>query len=748
MRVSAAILLVFACVFAVEAKMYCAAPHANDDGFDVHEGSFGICAAFIDYNNTYLEDGWDRMHFTVNPYYDWEVQLAGLGYLEGYLIHTRLWNHLQNSLDWFLFDYFKAKTVPKEALDYIDNNIAWLRKQIAANDLEMANSAGPMDENQQYWINVKMILTQVDAMLTGYNAAAPADQQLDETMWFMYHSLGDLLDIANIVKKETRFDWNNATYEEMTDRFILDSHCSGLVRLTDDYSELFFSQVAWFFYGSMTRVLKSYDLSGLHGEHADAMTTKKYTFSSYPGFLNSFDDMYVLDSGLAVLETTNEVFDTTLYDLAKPESILVWMRVVLTNRIATSGEAWVNTFKKFNSGTYNNQWLIADYKFLTPGKKPASNLLWYLEQIPGQTAEGDITEHLVNQHYMPSYNIPYNKHIFEVSGYTAMVKKVGDIWDYEECPRADIFRRDAKHVEHLGHMGRLMRSNDWMHDPLSEGNAGFAIASRYDMRVQNPLPFGAMDAKVTSYDLAMNQGLKMVAQLSPTYQSLTPWDFSTSSLWCPRRGLPDGPWRNPWVTYPSQVLKSYDLSGLHGEHADAMTTKKYTFSSYPGFLNSFDDMYVLDSGLAVLETTNEVFDTTLYDLAKPESILVWMRVVLTNRIATSGEAWVNTFKKFNSGTYNNQWLIADYKFLTPGKKPASNLLWYLEQIPGQTAEGDITEHLVNQHYMPSYNIPYNKHIFEVSGYTAMVKKVGDIWDYEECPRADIFRRDAKHVEHL
>ncbi|KAG9396819.1 Phospholipase B-like [Carpediemonas membranifera] len=270
----------------------------------------------------------------------------------------------------------------------------------------------------------------------------------------------------------------------------------------------------------MTRVLKSYDLSGLHGEHADAMTTKKYTFSSYPGFLNSFDDMYVLDSGLAVLETTNEVFDTTLYDLAKPESILVWMRVVLTNRIATSGEAWVNTFKKFNSGTYNNQWLIADYKFLTPGKKPASNLLWYLEQIPGQTAEGDITEHLVNQHYMPSYNIPYNKHIFEVSGYTAMVKKVGDIWDYEECPRADIFRRDAKHVEHLGHMGRLMRSNDWMHDPLSEGNAGFAIASRYDMRV-------------TSYDLAMNQGLKMVAQLSPTYQSLTPWDFSTSSLWCP-----------------------------------------------------------------------------------------------------------------------------------------------------------------------------------------------------------------------
>jgi len=55
------------------------------------------------------------------------------------------------------------------------------------------------------------------------------------------------------------------------------------------------------------------------------------------------------------METTNDVYNTTLYDLLTPQSLMSWIRVIVANRVATQGREWHNIMKRYNSGTYNNQ---------------------------------------------------------------------------------------------------------------------------------------------------------------------------------------------------------------------------------------------------------------------------------------------------------------------------------------------------------------------------------------------------------
>ncbi len=81
-------------------------------------------------------------------------------------------------------------------------------------------------------------------------------------------------------------------------------------------------------------------------------------YSGYPGALAGFDDFYVTSQKLVVIETTNSVFNTSLYDLVLPTSVLYWIRVLVATRAASSAPDWHSIFYTHNSGTYNNQWCV------------------------------------------------------------------------------------------------------------------------------------------------------------------------------------------------------------------------------------------------------------------------------------------------------------------------------------------------------------------------------------------------------
>ena len=56
-------------------------------------------------------------------------------------------------------------------------------------------------------------------------------------------------------------------------------------------------------------------------------------------------------SGLVMIQTTNGIFNKTLYDLSTPKALLAWHRVRLANWLASSGEEWANYVSQYNSGT-------------------------------------------------------------------------------------------------------------------------------------------------------------------------------------------------------------------------------------------------------------------------------------------------------------------------------------------------------------------------------------------------------------
>mgnify|MGYP001310505746 CR=1 FL=1 len=56
-------------------------------------------------------------------------------------------------------------------------------------------------------------------------------------------------------------------------------------------------------------------------------------------------------SQLTVIETTNGVFNMSLYDLISPNSVPYWIRVTVANRLATTAGEWHDIFYQHNSGT-------------------------------------------------------------------------------------------------------------------------------------------------------------------------------------------------------------------------------------------------------------------------------------------------------------------------------------------------------------------------------------------------------------
>ena len=142
--------------------------------------------------------------------------------------------------------------------------------------------------------------------------------------------------------------------------------------------------------------------------------------------LVSTDDFYILGNGMAMIQTSLNVLNTSIYDELSPKSLMAWQRVRLANTLGRNPVEWASLFGEDNSGTYNNQYIVIDLnKYREAGGdagKLFKNTVWVVEQMPGLVAASDQTALLNTQGYIPSYNLPFYESIYNKSGYPAHFK--------------------------------------------------------------------------------------------------------------------------------------------------------------------------------------------------------------------------------------------------------------------------------------------------------------------------------------
>jgi hypothetical protein len=494
--------------------------------FSVIEGVYDETSpAFAIYKPSMEMTGWDSLALSSyqgedNKYSD-EVKSYAMGYLEGYLTSKRIWNHYQNCNAFF--NYPEGK-MPLNTKEFLTENRSWV--------YQIPKEKGTSDP---YWHHAYLIYRQFEGMIDAYNASADLDKKIsvEEAMIMNSH---DITELAYYKKKEVRPKFNLMSANEIFEYVDSHTHCSALIKVAADFSDVWFGHNTWTSFASMTRIFKEYRFKS----NDKSEKARTIAMSSYPGAVNSIDDFYVTSQDLFVTETTNSVFNTELYDLLSPKTLLVWQRVMVANRLSTNGREWTQTFALNNSGTYNNQFQVLDLKLIdVDNNKIENNALWIVEQIPGYTESADVT-HILKYGYWPGYNSAYFPSIRKQAGYDSTLEQhpeLRDSLDYQTCARANIFRRDQAKVTDFESYKHLMRYNKYQSDPLSKNNPALSIAARKDLDTIKPDCRGATDAKVASIRDIKGKSKKTITVISgPTTESQTPFDTVNSQCISANKG--------------------------------------------------------------------------------------------------------------------------------------------------------------------------------------------------------------------
>lgn len=461
--------------------------------------------------------GWGVLDVKSNSAFPDDEQAYAAGMAEGYLTAGQIFEAQQNLYpSVFGKDVLGPDQVKPEVKTFMARQEAWTRL--------MVEEKGKSDP---FWAHVGYLTSQFDGLIAGYAEAAHRGTvpTIDRFAFTMLNGVGDLFDVVPAVLRSERVDWVSAPLEAAELMHAQKGHCSGLIKLNGDFSDLFVGHSSWFSYSNTNRIYKHYHLNFTN----PATAARKITFSSYPGFLESLDDFYLLDSGLGMIQTTNTVLDHSTYDEVKPESLLAWQRVRVSSALARSGPEFYQHMKRHFSGTYANQYMVVDYKLFEPKKAIKPNTLWVVEEMPGLMVGADQSV-MLSRGYWPSYNVPFYPEVFNKSGYPQMVAQHGNFFTYELHPRAQIFRRDQAQVTDLTSLKALMRYNDYLRDPYSmdstgEQNPYYAICARGDLHRSNATAKGCYDTKVTSFTYgAMSQ--KAQAVNGPGGLSLPPFSWS------------------------------------------------------------------------------------------------------------------------------------------------------------------------------------------------------------------------------
>ncbi|XP_065196534.1 putative phospholipase B-like 2 [Sycon ciliatum] len=493
--------------------------------------------------STVHSTGWATLELHTNASYEDGAQAEAAGFLEGYLTSRLIWDSYRNLLK----DYCNGRVQYCQRLfGYLALSLDWAEGKVRA---------ATTKDDVIYWHQYRLITSQLRAMVEGYNAAARklGFQRLRFAHFMLMSMNGDLITLEKVLRMPRT--------PCQTKRTALTS-CSAMVKIAPGFADVLFGHTTWDSYSRMLRIYKQYDLRFKQDKRraAGVIPGHRIAFPSYPMNLQSNDDFYTIGTGLAVMETTLPDDDSQLLLRVEPSTLLYYFRVQIANRLARSGADWARLFSRFNSGTYNNQWMVFDFSKFVRGRPLRPGALTVLEQQPGMVHSQDLTAHLNTERFWASYNRPYfgalmdsMKYLDDSAGEDELKFDLQQ-FNYTACVRGKIFARDQHKAVDLRSVFDLLRYNDFENDPLGKcrGKLGptrcgtNAIAARADLTpfdVNAPVVplrhgrmFGATDCKVTSVQMMTRQEAYVVS--GPTHQQQPVFNWRLSGFEKPH-GHPD-----------------------------------------------------------------------------------------------------------------------------------------------------------------------------------------------------------------
>lgn len=305
---------------------------------------------------------------------------------------------------------------------FLEVNLEWMQEEMELN-LDLF-----------YWYQVWLIFLQLKGLEDSYEGCVSflvGKFIIKFLGFFLLQFFGDLEDLELVLNKiKIKF-------------FLGFGFCFVFIKLFFGQSDFLVVYNIWNNYQYMLCVIKKYWFQFWEGFWGDYLLVfgNKLVFFFYFGIIFFCDDFYILGSGLVILEIIIGNKNLVLWKYVWFRGcVLEWVCNIVVNCLVLDGVIWVDIFKRFNSGMYNNQWMIVDYKvFILGGFSFGSWVFIILEQIFGMVVVVDKILEFYQKIYWVSYNILFFEIVFNVSGLQVLVVQYGDWFFYDGSFWVQIF---------------------------------------------------------------------------------------------------------------------------------------------------------------------------------------------------------------------------------------------------------------------------------------------------------------------
>ena len=196
------------------------------------------------FEDTLNTTGWGVLNIRTsrtNQASDAEQHYAA-GMLEGYLTANEIYPHYINNYGFT----FKDKPPQKEVVAFLAEQEAWTKTSIS------------QGVNSTFWQHIGAIQAQFEGLIAGYGLAAKAGKvpTIDRFGFQMLNAIGDLFQITPAVVPGLRKDWGRMNRETLRTELRKAGHCSGLIKVTGGFEDLFMAHSSWFEYANTNRIFK------------------------------------------------------------------------------------------------------------------------------------------------------------------------------------------------------------------------------------------------------------------------------------------------------------------------------------------------------------------------------------------------------------------------------------------------------------------------------------------------------------